>query len=144
MVQVAGDHDSTASVRAKAARKREHFKEGLAARDLLDARVVDGSEDGDGLAVELGDGGDNFRILDVAHEALSNLALQFLDGETRGVDAAGERHVEVAVEIDTKGFVGEFVGKVGDGEGELIVGAEDVAGVRARGGACGIGSRGLG
>ncbi len=125
--EVAGDVDEIAGVGAEASGGGEHFKEGLVAFELADAGGVDGSKDGYGLAAE---GGERDRYLGIFHygEVGFDFGFEGGGGEAGGVDVTGDREGEVAGGIDAEGFVGEFVGEVGDEDGELVAGAEEVGG----------------
>jgi len=139
LVEGAGDLDGVAGVGAESAGEREHFEEALAAGHRLDAGAVDGADDGDILAVVFGYGDDDLGIFDVALEVVFDLAFKFGNGQPGGVDAAGEGNVDVAARVDAEGLVGIVVGKIFDGEGYLVAGAQDIP--RHRGGSGGGGGR---
>ena len=126
------DADDAAGIGTKAAGKGQHFKEGLTADDLLDTGIVDGAEDGDGLAIELGNGDDDPRVLDEAGQVLLDFTFKLADGQAGSVDTAGEGQVDVATQIDAEDLIGKVLGQVFDDQGELIAGAQDIVGSGGR------------
>src|SRR5437016_6538729 len=95
----------------------------------MDAGSLDGADDGDGLAAELGDGYGDVGLLEIFLEALLDLLFQFVGGEAGGLEAADHRQVDVAAHVDADGLVADFI-HVGDLDGDLVVCAENVVGGR--------------
>ena len=111
----------------------EDLDEGLAALKLVNAGVLDGADDGDGLAAELGDGDGDFGFTDEGFEAFDELGFELFDGEAGSAEAAGHGEADVAGQVDAEGLVGDFFG-VQSADGDLVFGAKDVSGAELLGG----------
>src|SRR5450759_529551 len=97
----------------------------------MDARGVDGAEDGDRLAAEFGHGDGDDRSLEVFLEAGGESGFELVHGKASGLEAAGERHVDVAAHIDTERASANLIG-IEDMDYDLVVRAQDVRGGQRR------------
>src|SRR5450759_1134409 len=105
----------------------------------MDARGVDGAEDGDRLAAEFGHGDGDDRSLEVFLEAGGESGFELVHGKASGLEAAGERHVDIAAHIEAERGSANLVG-IEHMDYDLVVRAKDVRGGQRR--CLGEGNRG--
>ena len=93
----------------------------------MDARRVDGSLDGHGLAGELRDVDDDIRSLQNQTVTSLQLIFELFGCKAGGVSPADEWKCDVTVAVNAEDLVCETLLKLVDDERELVVGTEDIA-----------------
>jgi len=92
---------------------------------LVDAGVLHGSQDGNGLATEFGDGNGNVGAPEIFFKTVLDPRLKLDGSESSGLNGAGQGQMDITAQIDAKGLTGYFF-DVGRLQGDLVVRPEDI------------------